>query len=399
MAHSSLGLSRRRWAAIFLGAGALVASACSSVNSVPGFGGGASPTRALTGRPLSSTPTPPPSFTFTQVNYPTKGAYDEVTGVDLNNAIVGTYLTEGQYYSFTALCYKGSGYTINCSSPTFSPAPYPYTNKGVYLNANINSTYGNGQQAYAVGYVISPGNADCNTCGVLYDEKTKTYTVIRAGKEGTGVCKFTELLGINGSKIAVGFYKTNINGGCRYQAFEWYDNTDGTQTSVDLNVPNTSGSEALGINNGGDVVGTATTTAGIKEAWYYNDYSYTPFYKSQAISTEPRSINWEDAIVGDYKDSSSTYHGFLVFTQERQLSTYPEFVPIDYPATGAQTIVNSIDPFWRIAGWYWKSSSSATQGFVGNCTANCPDSVTTQEGYSSSRRPSSRAGARGGAPP
>jgi hypothetical protein len=396
MAHSSLGLSRRRWAAIFFATAALAIGACSSPSTGPWFGGGDSLTQALTRRPPSTTPTP--QYTFQRVNY-LSVAEDEVTDVNSDLAIVGTYFSGNQYNSFTAQCTPGPGNGIDCSKPGFTPAPYNSPNAGVYLNASINANGNNGRDRYDVGYVILD-NSYCKTCGVLHDEETNAYTLIKNPNQGSGDCAVTELLGINGSKIAVGYYETGTGSPCKYHAFEWYQNTYGPASFVDLNVPNAVNSKAWGISNAGDVVGTAHIVGSgvnVDESWYYNDFNYTRFYvgNQTTSATTARDINWDGGIVGDYTDSG-VQRGFLLVTQKRQLSTSPAFETLNYPSnTGtAQTIVNGIDFNWVIAGWYWQNASYTTHGFVGNCVMYCPLTSGTG-GDSRLLRSSRRAGARG----
>jgi|HubBroStandDraft_6_1064221.scaffolds.fasta_scaffold70404_2 hypothetical protein len=389
MGHSSLGLGRRHWAAIFFGAGALAIGACSSPSTGPWLGTAASSSHASHARALTE---PTVAFSFQPVS--DTGIHNEVTGVNDESQIVGVYKKAGQYSSFTAQCAKPL-YYIDCSKATFAPATYePGPADGTYLNANDNTN----PDSYDAGYVSSPPPQStgyvypCTTCGVLYDERTLHWLtpLLQAPKEGTVNCAVTELLGINNAKVAVGFYEsptTANTSGCKTQAFEEYL-FNGRPVFVNFNVPMASSSIATGIDNGGNVVGTAIvngSNGSVLEGWYYHDFNYTTFYVDNS-STQPTGINWAGGIVGNYTNSGVT-HGFLITTDKKhQITPTPEppYATIDNGSYG--TFVNSIEPsYWIISGWYQSDSSGGIQGFVGTCTGGCTPSPLSDSSGSKSR--------------
>lgn len=411
MRHSSLELRRRGWAAIFLGAAALAIAACSSPGPTGLWLGGDSSTRATVERPLSTTPTP--SFSFQPV-YDT-GNYDRVTGVNDEGEIVGVYRHGGQWNSFIASCTRTTSHKhVECNNPQFTPAPYPGA-AGTYLNATDNTD----PQAYDAGYVISPttSGVSCATCGVLYDDYSQKWLTTppiydpNEGSKATG-CAVTELLGINGAKIAVGFYEapsvaTRL---CQPQAFEEYL-INGKRVFVNFKVPGAISSVATGIDNGGDVVGTAmvhdSSGALVQEGWYYIDFQYTTFYVNSVTSgTQPTAINWAlNAILGNYT-ASGTSTGFLIGLNGK--------FQIPPAATGSSTqvdalyspivdgpygtFVNSIaTSYWNISGSYqYDATAGDIKGFVGSCT-NC--SGTTGDSMPRGRAKPHTGSRRAGSPP
>lgn len=370
MTHSLLSLSRRRLAAVLFGAGALAVGACSSPSTEWWLGSGASSTQASYERPLTE---PTAVFVFSPISY--MGKNTEVTAINDESSIVGIFeKPSGQYSSFTAPCGNTANPYQICNPPTFSPVPYsPGPDDGTYLNANDNTD----PQSLDAGYVISPPlttGISCATCGALYDKNANGGTGIwepllqDPNEANSGPCAVTKLLGIGDPQIAVGYYEISTSSGCKMQAFEEY-RTNGNREFVNFNVPGATSSIATGIDNGGDVVGTAIVPVGglpIQEGWYYSEFKYTLFYVGDQMTsnTEPTDLNWVGLIVGNYTDSNGA-HGFLAKIGS-QLQTAPPYATIDDGSYG--TFINSITASYRIiAGWYRTDTAGDTKGFVGSC--------------------------------
>ena len=292
MEHSSLGqCRRRRWAAIFFAAAALAIGACSSPNTESWLGAATSPMGASRARALTIEPTP--VFTLQPVYY--TGAHNEVTDINDESQIVGVYRQSSKYSSFTATCSTAHGY-VDCSKTMFSPVPYSGAHD-TYLNANDATD----PQSYDAGYVTfstAPPSVSCTTCGALYDENPNARgwlpNLLQDPRAATsGQCAVTQVLGINGAKVAVGFYETNTGSPCRMHAFEEYL-LNNNPRYVDLNVKDTisnvTDSVATGIDNGGNVVGYVIKQgSNVQEGWYYHDGIYSPFYIGNN-STQPTGI-------------------------------------------------------------------------------------------------------------
>jgi hypothetical protein len=236
---------------------------------------------------------------------------------------------------------------------------------------------------HVVGYGM-PAGYGCSTCGLLhYDGE---WTVIQDPNEGSGPCAITEVQAINDSRMGVGFYKKNIAGsldGCYDQPFEFYLDPAGTAYAYfDLTPLAPSGqalktSEAYGINGLGDVAGTLTTMTGNVYGWFYSEMEYNYFSISSGsttFATYARGVNFDDTVVGDYIDGSTTY-GFLITSPEA--SPTPSATTINANGDSTLTVVNSINltkkytssaETYTIGGWYKASASSVAQGFVARCS-------------------------------
>jgi hypothetical protein len=373
MRHSSLGLSRRRWAAIFIGGGVLAIAACSGLNTGSWLGAGASSTQASREVRSRSNPLAVTYSSFWKV-YDNNGTQNEANSFNDDNWVVGTYMAGGQKNSFDEPC---------ASYPCGTPVSADYDNKlgnsvGTYLNGSNNS---NGDHIDDVGYVkfsSPPTGYTCTTCGAVYDfddrSGTGTWDLIEDPNDSS--CGVTELTGINGSDTAVGYYKVKISGVCVEKAFEEYQYNNAT-VFVPFNVTGTTSTTnviATGINNYGDVVGTATPVSGVctgsvTVGWYYTDFGYQTFCVGGSSNTQALSLNDNDGIVGSYDDSLGT-HGFLI---SGSITSKPNFTPIVVKigtVSYSSTTVNSLNTAWTISGQY-DDGHGNSYGFLGFCNP-CP---------------------------
>lgn len=322
-----------------------------------------------------STPAPY-SFAFQTVDYPQGGNASRVTGIDERaNVIVGLNgTTQSTYSSWVA-------HTPDPSSTgyrEFQSRNYPGA-AGTYMAAMSNTFY-------QAGTVFSPppsnSNLSCTACGVVYYGKGNgtgygsgscsgrpcRWTFIQDPNEGTGSCAVTEVLGLSGSNIVVGYYQIGASS-CGSQAFEAYFNASG-EDYADFDVPGAdpNTAEATGVNELEDVVGTAQF-GGVTKGWLYIDSAYCAGLAApNATGTYPLGINWQDQLVGYYEDTNQQSHGFVLLnptaTAQQQI-----WETVDEPQANGYTVVNNINTHHSITGWY-KDAHDRLNGFVGTCT-NC----------------------------
>jgi probable HAF family extracellular repeat protein len=112
----------------------------------------------------------------------------------------------------------------------------------------------------------------------------------------------TEALGINNAGQIVGFFKDNTGAG---QHGFLYDR--GIFTTID--VPGATGTIPFGINNARQIVGTTATSTGI-HGFLYDGGTFTTIDVPGAQETEAHGINDAGQIVGDFVDNAGL-HGFL----------------------------------------------------------------------------------------
>jgi hypothetical protein len=362
MRRLRLAVSRKGLAATNLSIGALLIALTLSSMAVASATTGSSSLHANSG---SS------GFTFYTVNVDGKSTKNNyVTGINSSNDIVGAYLDSGTYYSFLGIPTTPSAFTYNWTSEQYSDGTPLYSTflQGLTDHANT---------PHVVGYAVQSLCLTCPTFGLTYlIGQSGPPTVITDPKQGTTPCNVTEVLGINNSRMGVGYYETNTASGCAQQAFEYYcpeqgDTCTGPYQYFDLNPlgPNSAkpaSSVASGINGLGDVTGTITMSNGQTYGWFYAELRYN-YFSIGTNNTFGRGINFDDYVVGSYTNNGVTY-GFLVINPQQ---TQPSYTMIDNN-NASVTVVNSMNlttnKTYTVAGWFQASTTSKTHGFVAMCS-------------------------------
>jgi len=367
-------MSRRRdFAAVTLAAVAVTIAACSGNGTV------ASSNQLIpaTVRNLHS-PTPPPfTFTFQPVDHSLGSGNDaRVTGINEKaSTVVGLNgTTPSTYSSWTA----HTPFPHSTGFREFRSKDYPGA-AGTYMSGLRNDFY-------QAGTVFSPpasAGLACTTCGIVFYSKGSgvnygsgcaksacMWTFMENPSEGTGNCATTEVLGLAGSNVVVGYYQQGTSS-CGTQAFEGYYTSD-AEYFADFDVPGAdpNTTQATGVNEEGAAVGTAEFN-GRPEGWFYVDASYcTKISAPNSTATYPLSINWENNVVGYYTDSQQHSHGFLLINPGASPSKQT-WETVDDPLAEGTTVVSDINTHHYITGWY-EDEHNTIHGFVGTCTSqNC----------------------------
>ena len=316
---------------------ALGLAACNG--SAPMLAGGPLPpsTRTATVHKSITRPSPTPySFNFETVDEP-GSSLNRVTGVNQDEQITGYYGTGSK--NDPAVGYKSAPpYT------KFQPVRYPgaintycmgisdnFLDSGYYLS--------NTQGSHTFGFVKVHG----------------LYTLFKDPKTPKGPNTVNELLGLNDTDVAVGFY-TDLNG--NNHAYELFVTEN---KFVDLNPPGFTSTVGAGITNQGNVAGYGVTSGGATEGWIYLNGIYRTVMYPGSTSTEALGINWENQVAGEYTSKDGVTHGFVVTNPQTKSPTWQS---VDEPDAVGVTVISSINHHRTIVGWY-NDSSGDTHGFVG----------------------------------
>jgi hypothetical protein len=281
----------------------------------------------------ASTPTP---FTFQTVDDPASKV-NSVAGINAGGEIVGNigsgsksdplqgYISATPYSSFTPLVYPNSGGTIATSI------------------SNVPS------HLIVVGNVINPPQLSVvwgfvNINGL--------WTLFKDHHEGTGKNAVTELLGVNDSEFAVGFFTNSLGNNVpivlNIPAIKW----------IVLKPPGYTSAEATGINAVNDMEGWEKTKSGTN-GFLWRAGAYYTFSYPGASATYAQGINSFDQIVGYYTDASGLKHGFIMSNPTGQ----PAWQSID-DANGAKgTVVSGVNDSDDICGYY-VDGNGVQHGFV-----------------------------------
>lgn len=196
----------------------------------------------------------------------------------------------------------------------------------------------------------------------------------------------TQVTGLNDRGITVGFFSTQNTASQSNDNFGFYD-WDGRFSKVDFPTGDNSNppvNQLLGVNNSGIAVGFYTNGGGLNRGYEYDIFTRrftrittpgsTPGSTS-APSLTAAAINNEGAVAGFYSKSSSVVDSFLRLPSGR-------FITIAYPGSSSTqaTGVNDSD---EVVGTYTTGSgnSAVTHGFTWEngefVTVNIPGASST----------------------
>lgn len=157
---------------------------------------------------------------------------------------------------------------------------------------------------------------------------------------------FTEALGVNDDGQVVGFY---IDAAGNFQGFS---HLSGKYTTISC--PGWTSTRAYGINDAGVIVGdVSNSTSGPFTAFVYKAGKCSTFNFAKGDPTSAKGINKSGQITGWYTNSKGT-HGFVKTDNSLHTLNYPK-------ATG--TLAFHINDKGQVAGWY-EVTSGAVSGFV-----------------------------------
>jgi hypothetical protein len=318
-------------AAIALSLCGLVAAACSgpAASIPPGAASsqttsGSNPTRLAT------------SYTFQTVDDP-NSSLNAVTGINQLSKIVGTYGAG----SGSAL---PASYTSEPTYVKFSGASDPGAQGTVATSISSNRMI--------AGYVYDPGGMG----GIWGFVRIKSiWSYFQDDNEGSGSNATTEILGINDSGYAVGYY---VNGSGADVPFE-LDISNSTFTN--LNPPSAMSAAATGIDGKGDTTGWESTSGGVI-GWFLKAGTYYSLSYSGAKATYPLSLNWSDQVVGYYLDSTGISHGFIL-TGPTKGGVQQVWETVNDPKGAYGTVVTGINNHHDVCGYYY-DASHVQHGFV-----------------------------------
>jgi hypothetical protein len=272
------------------------------------------------------------TFTFTTLDDAADPMFNRLLGINNEGHIVGYY---------------GSGTPSDPSKGYILDRPYgptDYRNIGYPGAEDTEPTCRNNKQTI-VGFYAEKGQ----TRGFV--ETQSIWTDYRDPHAG----RVTEILGLNDSDIAVGFYKAKTPP--EINAFEL---NIATGQFKDIKPPHGKNAVATGINGAGDVVGYMTQASGNVVGFLRRDRVYTDFSYPGSQSTEFLGVTVRDEIVGFYVDSAGATHGFLLVSP---LWNNKAWQSIDDPNGIGTTIVTGVNMSGDLVGYY-VDDSSVTHGFM-----------------------------------
>jgi hypothetical protein len=219
----------------------------------------------------------------------------------------------------------------------------------------------------AMSTMVTGINQNGDTVGIYVDAGGTTHGFTDIGVNFTTVDQpgtvFNQGLGINLADETVGYSSAIDPAGMVGQ--DAYSQLGGVFTSINALLPSNDNSQAVGINNAGNVVGfympTATTSVGFLDMGGTIS-TLDPF---GSAFTQALGINNLGEIVGFWTDGGGVQHGYV--------DIGGVFYSFD-PAGSASTTINGVNDLGQIVGFYTDGSDN-TIGFVGS-PASVPEPAT-----------------------
>jgi hypothetical protein len=184
------------------------------------------------------------TYTFQTINNPDDLTFNQLLGIDTAGAIAG-------YFGSGAAGHPNQGY-VRTTAGTFIPEDFPGS-----VQTQVTGINNNG---YTVGFYAPTNNASGVNANYGFVHKTVgSYTAVfdpLTPAASSTVTPTNQLLGINSSNVAVGFYTdaSGLNHGYTYTV-----STGAFSTPITISGDSTT---AAAINNAGDIAGFYTDSLG-----------------------------------------------------------------------------------------------------------------------------------------
>lgn len=170
---------------------------------------------------------------------------------------------------------------------------------------------------------------------------------------------FNQLLGVNNSNLAVGFYTdaSGVNHGYTYAIAS-------KTFSANINDPNAGsgagqGTTTAAINNKGELAGSYVDSAGVSHGFTYNAGTFSTIDPTGSTSTMLFGLNDNGFAVGAYIDSAGVMHGLL---DDLANNT---FLNVDDPSGIGTTTINGVNDNNQLVGFYVNGADN-TIGLLAN---------------------------------
>jgi hypothetical protein len=280
------------------------------------------------------------SYGFRTVDDTADPTFNQLLGINDNGLIAG-------YFGSGAQGHPNMGYQL--ASGSYRNENFPgsaqtqvtgLNNNGVTVGFWSNTNNGTGKDAN-FGWVNSGGSFR----NVNYPASSPASPAV------------DQLLGVNDSNVAVGFY-TDAKG--NNHGYEY--NIAGNRYSRVLDPADPGASlTAAAINNRGDVAGFYTDSKGTTDAFLKTaGGQFTGLAYPGASMTQAFGVNGSDEVVGAYTDgsgNSATTHGFT-------WQAGRGFASVDDPQGPGATTINGVNDHGDLVGFYTDAKGN-TDGFVG----------------------------------
>ncbi|HVR47245.1 MAG TPA: hypothetical protein VMT95_11520 [Candidatus Binatia bacterium] len=332
MSYSFIETRKGRYATVLVAICAAVVAACSGPSAVAPSLPGASSLKSSRISPATKAEPTPYTFSFTTVDNPGSTTFNEATSINQLGALSGNY---------------GSGSPSDPSHGWIAQPPYTKFQHVDYPGAVNTYLQSMSTDHLRAGYFLD-NTQQHNTLGWV--ENKGIFTLYKDPKTPKKPQFIDELLCINGTDIAVGFYENDYGNDVPFELIA-------TQNKyTPLKPPNAQSAQATTVNLRGDVAGVETTSSGAVEGWLLRGGIYSTFSYPGATSTQPYGLDFVEQVVGSYTDSGGATHGFIVTNLTSPSGQF--WQSVDEPSAAGTTVITSMNAQHAIAGWYLDSQGN-----------------------------------------
>jgi hypothetical protein len=284
------------------------------------------------------------AYSFRTLNNANDPTFNQLLGINDNGHIAG-------YFGSGAAGHPNKGYLLRP----------PYGSQGQYQNINFPGSVqtqltGLNDAGVQVGFWSTQNTASMTNNNFGFYLRNGHFHEVNFPTGDPASPPVDQLLGVNDQDVAVGFF-TNGQGDNR--GYEYNIISHGFSRVLQPGHPGAS-LTAAAINNRGDVAGFYTTTAGVTDAFL--KYSYGRFVTLAvpgASMTQAFGVNDRDEVVGTYTDgtgNSATTHGFT-WRPGHGFST------VDDPHGVGTTTINGVNDRGDLVGFYTDAAGN-TDGML-----------------------------------
>jgi uncharacterized membrane protein len=277
-------------------------------------------------------------YSFRTIDNPRDLTFNQLLGINDLGEIAG-------YFGSGAQGHPNQGYVIPPFSHNFVSENFPGSVQTQVTGLN--------QRGVTVGFWSSMNNANQVNDNHGFVDIRGHFQTADFPLQSPAAPPVDQLLGINDSDVAVGFYTdaNGINHGYEYDA-----NASRFAAVTDPNAPDAS-LTAAAINDLGHVAGFYTNPAtGNTDGFLLNRHGqFTELAVPGAASTSALGVNIRDEVVGVYSDAAGNMHGFT-WTARHGFST------VDDPNGAGTTTINGVNDFGQLVGFYVDANGN-TDGF------------------------------------
>ncbi len=274
-------------------------------------------------------------YTFQTVNNPGDPNFNQLLGINNSGTIAG-YFGDGNTV-------PNNGYTVSPPYKSFTAENFPGSAQTQVVGINNNAS------PTTVGFWVDGAG---NNIGFV--KQGSTFTSVA----NPGSATFNQLLGVNDSNIAAGFFTAGgANSGYLYNI--------ATKAFTAINDPSGVSSTATDVNNSGIVSGFYTDAGGNTHGFLDIGGTYHSYDDPNGNGTNTSffGLNNKGQIVGSYVDGAGNTEGLLYNFMTNTWQNINDPNASNTAAFGVSgTILNGINDAGQVVGFY--SDGANVDGFV-----------------------------------